>query len=83
MTTSTLYNGIQPPAEWPPRDVEPGGDPLPVPYLANPPRVIPIDVGRQLFVDDFLIEYTTLRRVYHAAKSTNPRRSCHRQPTWS
>ena len=68
MTTSTIYNGIQPPAEWLPRDVEPGGNPLPVPYLADPPRVIPIDVGRQLFVDDFLIEYTTLRRVYHAAR---------------
>jgi hypothetical protein len=25
-----------------------------VPYLENPPAVIPIDVGRQLFVDDFL-----------------------------
>ena len=68
MTESTLYNGIQVPADWPPQTIEPGGDPLPVPYLANPPRVIPIDVGRQLFVDDFLIEHTTLHRVYHAAK---------------
>ena len=68
MTESTLYNGIQRPDEWPPRTIEPGGDPLPVPYLANPPRVMPIDIGRQLFVDDFLIEHTTLRRVYHAAK---------------
>jgi hypothetical protein len=35
------------------------------PYLAHPPDVIPIDVGRQLFVDDFLIEKTDLRREHH------------------
>jgi hypothetical protein len=35
------------------------------PYLSNPPAVIPIDVGRQLFVDDFLIEQTNLARVGH------------------
>ena len=29
-----------------------------VPYLENPPEVIDISVGRQLFVDDFLIEKT-------------------------
>ena len=29
---------------------------MPVPYLAHAAGVIPIDVGRQLFVDDFLIE---------------------------
>jgi hypothetical protein len=40
---------------------------MPVPYLDNPPPMVPIDVGRQLFVDDFLIESTTLRRVYHKA----------------
>ena len=33
------------------------------PYLKSPPAVIPIDVGRQLFVDDFLIEQTTLTRT--------------------
>lgn len=66
--TASLYNGLAAPAAWPPRHIEAGGDPLPVPYLAHPPRVIPIDVGRQLFVDDFLVEYTTLRRVYHAAQ---------------
>jgi hypothetical protein len=35
------------------------------PYIANPPGVIPIDVGRQLFVDDFLIQQTTLARTQH------------------
>lgn len=36
-----------------------------IPYLENPPAVIPIDVGRQLFVDDFLIDHTTLERTFH------------------
>ena len=39
-----------------------------VPYLQSRPRVVPIDVGRQLFVDDFLIEKTTLHRTFHKAK---------------
>jgi hypothetical protein len=38
---------------------------MPVPYLEYPPEIIPIDVGRQLFVDDFLIEATELRREFH------------------
>ena len=62
------YNGIPLPGEWPPRHIGVGDDPLPVPYLSSPPAVVPVDVGRQLFVDDFLIERTTLKRVYHAAK---------------
>jgi hypothetical protein len=41
---------------------------MPLPYLEKPPAVIPIDVGRQLFVDDFHIAETTLTRTYHAAK---------------
>ena len=40
-------------------------DPMPVPYLSYPPDVIPINVGRQLFVDDFLIEKTDLTRSFH------------------
>jgi hypothetical protein len=34
-------------------------------YLASPPTVIPINSGRQLFVDDYLIEQTTLARSAH------------------
>lgn len=61
-----LYNGIQLPAEWPPKYMNPDAyQPMPLPYMAFPPKVIPIDVGRQLFVDDFLIEYTNLKRVFH------------------
>ena len=61
-----LYNGIYLPDQWPPRDMKPDSyDPMPVPYLISPPEVIPIDVGRQLFVDKFLIEYTDLKRKFH------------------
>src|SRR5690606_9766259 len=63
-----LYNGIELPAEWPPEYDPLAREPMPVPYLERPPTVIPIDVGRQLFVDDFLIEATTLRRTYHRAE---------------
>ncbi len=64
-----LYNGIVLPEVWPPRDLDPESDePMPVPYLDHPPTVIPVDVGRQLFVDDFLIEQSTLTRTFHEAK---------------
>ena len=43
-------------------------DALHVPYLENPPEVIDVSLGRQLFVDDFLIEETTLTPSYHKAK---------------
>jgi hypothetical protein len=63
-----LYNGIELPAPWPPHRDALTREPLPdAPYLANPPAAIPIDVGRQLFVDDFLIQDTTLTRTYHEA----------------
>lgn len=38
-----------------------------VPYLQSPPEVIDITVGRQIFVDDFLIEETDLVPEYHKA----------------
>jgi len=62
-----LFNGIALPPQWPPkRTAELTRDPLPSPpYLVSPPAVIPIDVGRQLFVDDFLVEASTLTRNYH------------------
>ncbi|TDF98805.1 glycosyl hydrolase family 32 [Paenibacillus piri] len=62
----TLYNGIKLPEIWPPTGIDgTSREPLPVPYLQNPPAVIPIQVGRQLFVDDFLIEQSTLHRTFH------------------
>jgi hypothetical protein len=63
----TLYNGIRLPATWPPRAADLSRPLEAPPYLKNPPDVIPMDVGRQLLVDDFLIAETTLRRSFHAA----------------
>ncbi len=60
-----LYNGIELPSIWPPRQGKLTRDPMTVPYLQAPPKVIPIDIGRQLFVDDFLIEQTDLERTFH------------------
>ena len=64
----TLYNGIVLPDSWPPKIEKLTREPLAQPgYLVSPPKVVPIDVGRQLFVDDFLIETTTLVRTHHLA----------------
>ena len=65
-----LYNGIQLNQQWPPVD----GSPVRVPYLQSVPDRIPIRTGRQLFVDDFLIQSTDLVRVFHQAEkfSGNP-----------
>ncbi len=64
----TLYNGITLGRPWPPDWRYPNEHPVRPPYLADRPAVVPIDVGRQLFVDDFLIEETTLSRTFHKAK---------------
>ena len=60
-----LYNGIRLPSPWPPRLKEVPRDPVVPAYLTAPPAVIPIDVGRQLFVDDFLVATSTLTRTHH------------------
>ena len=62
-----LYNGIRLAHPWPPRNRVETLEPVRPPYLADPPAVINIDVGRQLFVDDFLIQATTLTRRFHRA----------------
>jgi hypothetical protein len=63
----TLPNGIVLPHPWPPRRGEWIGVAEQPPYLASPPAVITIDSGRQLFVDDFLVESSALYREFHAA----------------
>ncbi len=64
-----LYNNIELPDPFPPRySAGTLADKMPVPYLENPPEVIDISVGRQLFADDFLIRYDNLYRVCHRAK---------------
>lgn len=75
MPRETLPNGIELPEQWPPRGGDPASrQPMRVPYLESPPAIIPIDLGRQLFVDDFLVEKTSMARVYpHPVKHTgNP-----------
>ena len=70
-----LPNGIVLPEEWPPNNVkaETGGSSGQIPYLISAanggtrPEVINISTGRQLFVDDFLIESTTLKFTPHKA----------------
>lgn len=64
----TLDNGIRLPAVWPPGVETLTLEPMRSPYLASAPEAIPIDFGRQLFVDDFLVEHTTLRRTFHRAE---------------
>jgi len=66
-SSEVLYNGITLARPWPPRRARLFADPERPPYLASPPGVINIDVGRQLFVDDFLIEESSLYREHHTA----------------
>ena len=65
----TLSNGIILPAQWPPRyEVPVTRQEMPVPYLSRKPEVIPVNTGRQLFVDSFLIAKTDLAPVYHTPR---------------
>jgi hypothetical protein len=70
-----LYNGIRLARPWPPVRARLVRTAVSTPpYLVEPPRVIPIDIGRQLFVDTFLEEECVLDRAYHAAEhvAANP-----------
>jgi len=53
-----------------------------IPYLKNPPEVINITVGRQLFVDDFLIESTDLTPEYHKARKFEGNPILHAEKPW-
>lgn len=69
-----LPNGIVIPDDWRFRVDPDEGDPVTPPYLipadqgGYAPETVNIDVGRQLFADDFLISSTTLTRTWHQAK---------------
>ena len=62
-----LYNGIVLPEVWPPKNMIQSSDAvMDVPWLEKMhPGTVIIDVGRQLFVDDFLVSSTTLERKHH------------------
>jgi len=67
-----LYNGLKLPEPWP---VSLSLDSLSEPHtLLPPPDNINIDTGRQLFVDDFLIETTDMKKTFHRPElfSNNP-----------
>ncbi len=78
----TLYNGIVLPSPWPPRRRFADSAAIVPPYLADPPAVIPIDVGRQLLVDDFLIERTSLTRTFHQPTYHDGNPILHPETTW-
>lgn len=64
---NAIYNGIVLPSQWPPQrnyasEIRAGMNPF---YLSSKPQVIKVDVGRQLFVDNFLIASTSLTRKFH------------------
>ena len=50
-----LTNGVFTADEWPPV-TDMNYEPMPLPYLDKRPEVVPIDLGRQLFVDPYLID---------------------------
>jgi len=60
-----LYNGIRLPRDFPQGNDLNTDEPPPVPYLLDRPKLVYIDTGRQLFVDDFLVESSDLEREYH------------------
>ncbi len=72
---AALYNGIVYPEDYVFSGKNLNGQRQTPPYLLSAekggyhPDVVNIDVGRQLFVDDFLIDSTTLTQTYHRAKT--------------
>ncbi len=64
--TKILENGLEVSKDWPPKYVgKIERKSLPVPYLDSPQKTIPINIGRQLFIDSYLIESTSLKPVQH------------------
>ena len=69
------YNGIVIPSDWKFHVDNTNGYRQTVPYLLSPeeggyaPEIVNIDRGRQLFVDDFLVQETDLDYTYHTAKT--------------
>lgn len=62
-----LYNGIKLPAQWPAKrnyatQIRKGMTPS---EFWSQPEIVYATVGRQLFVDNFVVKSTTMRRTYH------------------
>ena len=74
LSEDALYNGIVIPSNWNYTISPMQSSPMDVPYLKTKaqggyaPDIINIDVGRQLFVDDFLIDSTNLTTSYYQAE---------------
>jgi hypothetical protein len=65
-----LYNGLALNPPWPPRYPQLSPDPQVPPYLRETPAVVPIDIGRQLLIDNFIIESSTnMRQTFHIAEA--------------
>ena len=73
---NVLHSGILLPDPWPPKYAElPEAEEMRIPpYLKQKPPAIVINTGRQLFVDDFLIDETNMERLCHKPEvySGNP-----------
>ncbi len=73
LSDNARYNGIVIPEGWKFETDKGNGYRAEIPYLVSSekggyaPEVVNIDVGRQLFVDDFLIDKSDLKRTYHNA----------------
>lgn len=67
MSAQCLYNGVVFPEKLPeyPQEVFKERKCLAVPYLDDPPEVIKTGTGRELFVDDFIIESTDCKKTFH------------------
>ncbi len=63
-----LHNNICLPELWPPADHSFSYELRTPPYLLEPPEVLNIKIGRQLFIDDFCIENTSAVREFHHAR---------------
>lgn len=63
----TLENGVEVPSVRTPFNNEKERREMLIPYLEEKQKVVPINIGRQLFVDNYLIEKTNLSKVSHPA----------------
>ena len=71
LKSQRTYNGLLKPKIWPPKLTFDGsGSPMPIDYRMPSPKHFAIDVGRQLFVDDFLVDDSSLKRTFHQAKKS-------------